>query len=268
MKIQIVIPCINLWHHYTLPCLNSIDIAMMHAEKRGIDVRVLLIDNASTDDTVIQAGLRVSNTFAHLRNEEQWGFQKSINYGINDAWARGFDICLVVNNDILLHPRALIRIVERYEKSESEERLGMITCMDIRGETTPNEFSNVSDISKENVPESLHPNFSAFSVTPRCWEEVGEFDELFEPAYFEDNDFHYRMKLANIKSIVYPPALFYHFGSRTQNEALDMPIVSTPMFENNRAFYVKKWGGVPGEEKFTMPYGDPTLMITSVKQNT
>lgn len=271
MRCQIVIPAINLWKKYTLPALNSIDVAMMHSQKHGIELRILLIDNASTDETKEEASERVSDTFSHVRNEERWGFQKSVNFGVNDAWQRGFDLCFVCNNDILLHERAIIRIFERFELAsileEEKDVLGMVTCMDVRGETDPFLLVNIDDTTKESVPESLHPNFSAFCVNQNCWDKVGEFDELYEPAYFEDNDFHYRMGLADMKGIVYPPAMFYHYGSRTQNEADKVPMVSGAMFENNRAFYAKKWGGVPGQEKFKLPYDNQNFSIKNVKQD-
>lgn len=269
MKIQIVMPSINLWNKYTRQAIESVQIAMVRAKEHSIDCRLLFIDNASTDETKIEAGKMVSSVFSHKRNEERWGFQKSVNFGVNDAFERGFDVALVCNNDIVLHPEAIWRISERFGK----EDVAMVTCMDVRGEVTERQLNplGVSQISakdKEGVEESNHPNFSAFALSRECWEMVGEFDELFEPAYFEDNDYHYRMKLAGVKAVVYPPALFYHYGSRTQNEANEtgLPCVSGGMFENSRALYVKKWGGVPGEEKFISPYNDPMNHHSDTKQ--
>jgi len=104
-------------------------------------------------------------------------------------------------------------------------------------------------------------------INKKCWEEVGEFDEGFKPAYFEDNDYHRRMKLAGMKAIVYPPALFYHFGSRTQNEASDKgAIVSGPMFDNNRKYYHGKWGGDPEHETFIHPFNNELNNLKWTKQ--
>lgn len=274
MKIQIVIPAINLWNKYTKQCIESLETAMVQASKHSISARILLIDNASTDETKIEAGKKVSDTFSHKRNEERWGFQRSVNFGINDGFERGYDYVLVCNNDIVLHPEALWRIGERFEKGTgTDEMLGMVTCMDIRGEMdakgiAPHNIEFVFAGEKESVDEAPHPNFSAFAISLACWEEIGEFDELFAPAYFEDNDIHYRMKLAGIDAIVYPPAMFYHYGSRTQNEAQENgePFVPSPIFEKNREKYVKKWGGVPGEEKFQNPYNDISKDIWWTKQ--
>lgn len=269
MKIQIIMPAINLWNKYTRDAIESVNVAMVSAKAHNIDCRFLFIDNASTDETRDEAGKLVSDLFSHQRNEERWGFQKSVNFGVKDGFMRGFDIVLVCNNDITLHPEALWRLTERFSKGD----VHMVSCMDVRGEMAekniaPNEIGRLIARDKETCDEAPHPNFSAFAVDRECWEVVGEFDELFAPAYFEDNDYHYRMKLAEIEAIVYPLALFYHYGSRTQNEAQEdgRPIMPSPMFENNRASYVRKWGGVPGQEQWAHPFNNPAIGLDVVKQ--
>jgi hypothetical protein len=148
----------------------------------------------------------------------------------------------------------------------------MATCMDGRGEMKykniiPGLISMVSAMEKEKVEEAPHPNFSAFMLGRAASEVIGEFDELFFPAYFEDNDFHYRMKLLELEAVVFPPAMFYHYGSRTQNEAdASGPIVPGPMFEANRDKYSAKWGGAPREEKFEHPYNDEKKTLRSTAQ--
>ena len=272
MRIQIIVPAINLWGQFSQHCLDTIEVAMMRATARGHQCRVLFIDNASTDMTQGEAGKRVSEVFVYKRNDERWGFQKSVNYGVNDAWAWGAEMALVCNNDIVIHPEAIWRLADRFSKDDGT--VGMVTCLDVRGDMqklglTPDDLPNMVAKEYEVVDESPHPNFSAFAINRACWEEVGEFDELFFPAYFEDNDYHYRMQLLDVGAIVYPPALFYHFGSGTQNNANEngTPIVSSPLFENARANYFKKWRGVPGQEKFRTPYNNPELCVKSTKQN-
>lgn len=269
MKVQIVMPTINLWEKYTRFALESVETAMVYAKTHNIDCRILLIDNASTDETKVEAGKKVSNLFSHLRNEERWSFQKSVNVGVQDGFERGYDIVLVCNNDIVLHPEAIWRIAQRFEKGD----VGMVTCMDVRGEMNEKKIPTfrievLLTKDKEEVDEAPHPNFSAFAVNQECWGKAGEFDEVFAPAYFEDNDYHYRMKLLEIKAIILPTAMFYHYGSRTQNEASEngLPFVSGGSFENNRASYVKKWGGVPGQETFKTPYNDPEKKVFETKQ--
>ncbi len=246
-KIQIIIPCINLWFKYTKPCIDSI--------KTKYDYRILLIDNGSTDETKIEAGKLVSNIFSHHRNEEPWSCAKSWNFGIKDAFERGYEYALVLNNDILLHPEAINKMVERFEKDNND--LAIVSCMDIKGELDkPMYIFDYMLSNKKDIKESEHPNFSAFMINKESYERIGEFDESFKPAYFEDNDYHYRIKLLKMKAICLPTALFYHFGSATQNEAFDKPLVGGMKFEMNRNYYISKWGDVPGKETYLKPFNE------------
>ncbi len=269
IKIGVCMPAINLWNRYTRPAMVSILKATGEAFAKGIESEILLIDNASTDETRIESenwNMHIQ-LFEYHRNKERWGFQKSVNFGVNHFLDKQFDYVLVLNNDILLHKNAIWRLVDRFRRGG----VGMVTCMDVRGECNDNpaNFAKMNDLDKVSVSESEHPNFSAFMVNRECWKTVGEMDMLFAPAYWEDNDMHYRMKLAGVKAVCYPPALFFHWGSKTQNEALGNGnvIVSGPMFENNRARYISKWGGVPGSETFTHPFNSSHLPITKVKQH-
>lgn len=257
-KVQIVIPSINLWKKYTKPCIDSIKTKYEH--------RILLIDNASNDQTLIEAGKLVSNTFAHKRNETRWGCAESWNYGIKDAFERGYDYVLVLNNDVLLHPEAIDRLVDRFEKINScvgdeegikyfneNKNLALVTCMDVTGEchNAPDLIFELNAKEKESCPESEHPCFSGYMINRKCWETVGQFDENFKPAYYEDNDYHYRINLAGMKAIVVPTSMFYHYGSRTNLEAYGKPFIDS---SSNHRYYREKWGGDPTMETYKTPF--------------
>ena len=271
MKIEIIVPAINLWHKYTKGALDSVMEAMVRAKAHGIDCHIILIDNNSTDETQAEASKLNSNLVYYQRNEERWGFQRSVNFGVAYGIEHGAEAFLVCNNDIVIHPEAIWRLVERLSKGDA----GMVTCMDIRGEMQqfgimPSTIGTVSAKEKELVDEAPNPNFSAFMISKDCWEVCGEMDEGFYPAYFEDTDYHYRMNVLEIPAITFPPALFYHFGSRTQNEAQEngQPMVPGGLFENNRAYMMKKWGSTKAEEiVYTHPFDDETKSIRWTKQN-
>lgn len=269
MKVEIIIPTINLWNKYTKQCIDSVFEAMIRAKSHDIDAHIVLVDNASTDQTQAEASKMNSDLFFYQRNDERWGFQKSVNFGVKYGIEHGADLMLVCNNDIILHPEAIWRLVDRFSKGDA----GMVTCMDVAGEMREHGIQplfigvlNAKD--KESVDEAPHPHFSAFMVSKQCWEEVGEFDEVFAPAYFEDNDYHHRMRILGILAVVFPPAMFYHYGSRTQNEASEdgKPIVVSMLFENNRAYYARKWGGQPDHETFDRPYNNPEHTLKVTKQ--
>lgn len=97
-------------------------------------------------------------------------------------------------------------------------------------------------------------SFSAFIIPDKIYNDVGEFDERISPhyAYFEDNDYHRRMKFKgyDLKSI--PNCRIGHHGSST--------IKRVNMKEHHIRFqiaqqnYILKWGGLPGKEAFDTPY--------------
>ena len=246
MNLTIVIPCLNLWTKFTKPCLDSI--------KTSYPYRIVLVDNGSTDETRDEASKLVSPTFQHRRYENNTGTARSWNWGILDGFEKGADGVLVLNNDILLHPACIDRLVQRMQQDHGA--VGLVSALDVRGEVgAPEDVFSIPADSKTGVAESDHPNFSAFLLSRRCFDLVGQFDEAYYPAYFEDNDYHYRILLAGLRAVVHPPAMFYHHGSRTQNEARASPIVPGSVFEENRVYYVRKWGGPPGREKFGEPFG-------------
>lgn len=261
-KILIVMPVINLWKEYTEPAINSI-----RSKKHSL--MLLIIDNGSVDETKDEAQ-RMSEEhdwIIYQRNDENLGCSKSWNFGIRKGfWELGADYVMIVNNDILLHENTIDRLVERFQKGD--EDLVMATALNIRGECNfPEEIFLKNDKEKEVVPESEAPDFSCFMVNRKLLEEVGEFDEGFSPAYFEDNDMHYRIKLAGLRAICYPPAIYYHYGSGTQNDArYPMGLVEGYKFERNRMYFVNKWGGPPGQEIFRTPFNDPSKTIKWTKQ--
>lgn len=268
MRIGIVMPTINLWARYTKPAIDSVVVAMEQAEAASIETRFLLINNGSTDETDASINTIVggpksffTERFLYKKNDEMWGFQRSVNYGVNSMLEAGMDIVLVLNNDIVMHPQAITRLVERFGRGG----VAMVTCMNVRGECAdnPNNLASLSDVEKQACPENPHPDFSAFAINRECWETAGEFDEVFHPAYYEDNDYHYRIQLAGLLAITYPPAMFFHYGSRTQLEAIGRPLTQT---SNQHAEFIRKWGADPGHEVFKTPYNNGSP-ITSVKQN-
>jgi len=159
---------------------------------------------------------------------------------------------VVLNNDVLCHPDCINRLARRIERND----VALATAVDVRETVSaPEEVFRIPPGAHDHLAETDHPNFSAFILHRHCWETVGPFDEAFFPAYFEDNDYHRRIALAGLRAVAHPPAIFYHYGSRTQNESCPTPVVPGDAFERNRDYYIRKWGGPPGAESFTAPFG-------------
>lgn len=97
--------------------------------------------------------------------------------------------------------------------------------------------------------------YSCFLLRDKTYREVGRFDENLYPAYFEDNDYSYRLKLAGKQTLVLSDPGIIHHGSstiKTYNEE-EMARHHTS-FRRNQAYYILKWGGMPDKENVKMPY--------------
>ena len=105
--------------------------------------------------------------------------------------------------------------------------------------------------------------FSVFLLSKSLYEKVGPFDNGFYPAYYEDSDYLYRMKLLGIRQDVDPalnPKLFRQ--SQTYEKAPDM--VNEAM-KQNKERYILKWGGLPFLEKYNKPYEGRKFLIDIIK---
>jgi GT2 family glycosyltransferase len=174
--------------------------------------------------------------------QDNWTY----NHGVSVAWNNGLseainnkcDYALVVNDDVVLRRGlidTLIRHVDDY---------------------------NVT-VSPTNETGLCHPrglNFWCFALEPRKFvARFGYFDEKFSPAYFEDDDMAYRIRLGGGNPLTIPQTAYHQvMGTQAMD---DKVVVGAGIWDRNHAYYEKKWGGPGGQERFTHPFNDETKTI-------
>lgn len=136
-------------------------------------------------------------------------------------------------------------------------------------EFTPGDLQKIAEFVDAHPDYVIMPanwGHSLFAVTPACIERVGWFDPNFYPAYCEDQDQMYRIKLADAPWQDVPDVHAIHgepplWGSTTvwSDPVLNKLCAKTQA--NNHRYYEIKWGGQPGKEKFTHPYNDESLSL-------
>lgn len=147
----------------------------------------------------------------------------------NDAAAlAGGDWLIISNDDLLFAPTAIAELIA---VAKANPRAGIVSP--IEGQ-----------------------RFACFLLRWEAYQAIGPFDEQFSPAYFEDNDYHYRLLLAGWDSPVALSAVVAHAGSATMRA---LPIEERAerhhdLFRSCRRKFIRKWGGLPGEEVYTEPY--------------
>lgn len=166
------------------------------------------------------------------------------NEGMLRAKEAGYKYALISNDDVEFHPGALLSLY----KTLKESRAGVVSA-------NPNAV-----FGSQGVIGGI--DFCCFAVDiDQIFHRCGTFDENFHPAYFEDNDMHRRMILAGVECLIDTNAVVTHHGSQTQYFDRNNPVVPPHMFEDNRRYFIEKWGGSPGQETHSTPFGDPNLTI-------
>lgn len=265
-KILFIIPVMNLFDQYTIHCLESV-----YASKCDVPFEILIVNQASTDQTVEKAidfGNRKMPDRVHIiNNDKNTGCGGGWNQGIDFALKNGFTHMIIANNDILVGPGMIQAL---YNRMKREPKVLLCSAVDVIREIPVPQFvlNAENAVNKKEDTEAPHPNFSCFMITPETIERVGYIDEEFYPAFYDDNDYDFRVKLAGgvNSSIANTTAVFIHYGSRTQNQNPGAPIVPGDMFNKNGNYFISKWGGVPGKEQYTHPFNDLTKDLKYAKR--
>ena len=173
------------------------------------------------------------------------------NKGISLGFERGADYCLVTNLDIIFHSRFLDNLIA-FARANPQAYMWSGVPWD--------EEETLEQATLEGASTGL-AHFHCFLIDRRLFEAVGPFDEQFEPAYHEDSDMLYRMRLAKLPQLATPSARIFHLDRVTLKGAMmennsDLLVKLRAMMNVSMERYKAKWGGLPGEEKFRTPYNE------------
>ena len=196
------------------------------------DFELIIVDNASTDGTR-EFISKIPNAKLIL-NEDNLGYSKGNNQGLSIAEG---EYIAFFNNDILLYPNWF----ENVEKVFQQENVGFISPRHINPHyDNTNERHYITFFRKNfSYKKDYEKNFDecVFScvVTKRSViDNIGDFDENFTPAFFEDNDLKYRAIEAGYGVYVANNVCFFHFGSITSaNNDYNL--------KKNREYYFSKY---------------------------
>ncbi len=225
--ISIVIPSLNKLP-YTRRCLDSLLLTT------GAEFEFVIVDNGSTDGTAeylldfrrrtAAAGIPTTVLF----NDRNVGACTARNQAI--GLCRGSEIAFL-DNDIVLRDRRWLAVLR--EALYSDDRIAMVTPK-LLFPFPPYNIEHVGiaispngrvGYPGRNAPKDdpaystrceLQGSASACILVKRAvLDEVGGFDEVYNPVQFEDLDLEYRMKACGY-ILVYEPAVeMYHFENVT-----------------------------------------------------
>lgn len=195
----------------TIRCVRSL------RESGYPDLDILVVDNASTDDSVARIRAELPDVRL-LTREANGGYAAGNNDGIRYAITHGADYVLVLNNDVVVTRGFLEPMLA---EAQADPKVGVVTC-DARFESDHDRSYPTGGrlswwrgagvaLSASMRRERRVVDFVSgciLLVRRAVFESVGYFDESFF-LYFEDVDFSRRVN--HQFSIVYTPrATVYH----------------------------------------------------------
>jgi GT2 family glycosyltransferase len=191
---------------------------------------------------------KIAPHYTVLIDNDKNNLSRAWNKGIRCAWERGADYIIICNLDIIFRADTIDNLVSAAQERPEALIWSALNCESLEGLTAKPTTDKVA----------LTANFSCFMIDKRFTTLIGDFDERFEPAYFEDADIIRRVMLAEQPFLLIKSSVVSHFRSSTINSlALDHNFTEldtiNDFIKTNEARYIHKWGGIPGQETFTTP---------------
>ncbi len=176
-------------------CLGSL-------EKSETPVDIMVVDNKSTDGTPDAVEQRYPQVMV-IRNNDNLGFGRANNIGMQYAIDNGYDAVLLLNQDAWVEPTAIGQLAEA---SRRHPRYGILSPVHLTGSGDNIEygFSVYTGVkSKEAQPSA--PLVQVPFINAAIWympvaalKQVGLFAKIYQH-YGEDKDMAYRMAYHNYR---------------------------------------------------------------------
>lgn len=226
---------------YTFQCLETIK------AYSDIPYELIIVDNNSSDSTKYL--LERIEHITIIRNRENIGFLKACNQGA--AHAKG-EFILFLNNDTQVGPNWLEQLVSTARKypncgavgaklvfpNGKLQEAGSIVWKD--GSCTGYGRGDDPFNAEYSYPREVHYCSGALLLTPReLFLRLGKFDNLYEPAYYEEADYCMTLRKNGYRVMYQPVAniIHYEFGSGKRDWAIALQ-------KRNRERFVEKWKDV------------------------
>jgi GT2 family glycosyltransferase len=215
------------------------------AENTPEPFELILVDNASPDDSLAQVERRVEGATI-VRNEENAGFGAASNQGAR--LARGRLLCLL-NSDALVEPGWLPPLLETLEEPD----VGAVAPLYLNEDGSVQEAGSVVDsvghahaYGREGDASDFRYRFrrevdfasaACLLIPTKLFLDVGGFDEIYAPGYYEDTDLCFKLRARSLRTIFEPRSRVVH----VQHGSSD-PERARVMMESHRDVFVERWG--------------------------
>ena len=233
--ISIIIPAHNQ-EEYTMACIESIQV-------NTSDYEIIIVDNGS--DEKIDIGFYYSEMpVKMINNEENLGFPKAVNQGIEAAQG---DIIVILNNDVIVTPNWAE--ILQWHMGNGMAMVGPVTNS-ISGpqQVLIDRYDDLDGLNK--AAEANHEKnkgqlyfyhrlvFFCVAIKRAVIDKIGLLDEIYTPGNFEDDDYCMRAIDARFKLGIAKDCYVHHFSSVT-HKALNIDYQD--LIAKNKKIFTDKW---------------------------
>ena len=252
ITISLIIPVTGVAKSRLEHCLHS-----LHQHEKPTGIELIIIDNATIDDTPNYLDQLQSDHFLNCRvltNSQNAGFAKALNQGIDEA--QGEYIC-AIHDDIEFTKPVLHRLQKLLDDHREFGAAAPLTDYTL----------NLDQVSERAEPGRSDELIETEYLDSFClmFRNTGiRFDEAFGAAYFEDIDFSFQLREKGSKVGVSPGLWIHHVFGGTTTE-LGIPVKS-PRYWENAEYFHQKWNmeiSFPGEQE-NAPDLDKLLIINEL----
>ncbi|MFA5871119.1 MAG: glycosyltransferase [Parcubacteria group bacterium] len=217
-EISIIIPAFNKWR-FTYNCLSSI-----RKNARGAAYEIIIVDNASTDETSDLFRDKIKNV-KYLRQEENLNFVGGNNEGLKQASGK---YIAFLNNDTFVFPGWLENLKAVLDR---DEKIGLVGSKLIYPDGALQEAGGIvwkngnawnyghcedpNDFEFNYVKDVDYCSAASIMVRAELLQQLGGFDALYQPAYFEDTDLAFRVRQSGFRTVYQPASEVIHFEGVT-----------------------------------------------------
>jgi GT2 family glycosyltransferase len=194
------------------------------------EAEVVVVDDGSTDDTM--AFLETQGVTA-VRRDRNGGYARAVSTGVT---ASSGDVLIFLNNDVEVDPRFIAPLVHHFSDPAVFQvtSLGLLEDKNTVGEghksgqfkrgllkflrKGPRTLSEFRKAYPRAVP-TLFASGGHSALCRRRFLELGGFDPLYEPFYWEDVDLAYCAQKRGWKVLLEPASLVFHGRGGTIGKA-------------------------------------------------
>ena len=203
---------------------------------------VMVIDDCSNDNSL---GI-LADEFPEVRTEQtpqNLGFQEANNYAVKLAESK---IVMPMNNDIKLDPKALHYLAQHFDNKDTFAVSGKIFAFDQttflygnRGGYFHKGHFHLYEKPPEDDSQTLFACGGAFMVNRQKYLDLGGFDSMYHPLYYEEIDLSYRALKRGWKVHYEPQSIAYHKVQATITRQEKLRSISLISARNNYLFIWK-----------------------------